>query len=175
MPRLDRSFCTYKNEKEMTKILIISDTHGNHKLLRDVLLANDDCEYLIHLGDEPDDLEFHPDLTESMQIFSVYGLYHDKWSTKNAVRKFSISGVDFCISHAQEYLSMKEDNSISCFGHTHHRYFYQDGSKIFINPGHLKREKDRGETAGYAIIELNEKPMVRFYDYKHKIVELFGE
>lgn len=159
--------------EKTTKILVISDTHSNHKLLEKVLFKNHDCEYLIHLGDEPDDLEGHPHLTENKQMLFVYGLYHQKWSSENAVSCFSICGQEFCITHARQYFSTYKENCIYCFGHTHHKYYHCDGTTIVINPGHLKKETDRGETAGYVIVELGKEKTIRFFDYDHECIEAY--
>ena len=158
----------------MTKILVISDTHGNQKILQNVLETNSDCEYLIHLGDEPDDLDYHTDLTENMQIFSVYGLYHRKWNENDAAKSINIGGQNFFIAHAQQYLDISEKNTIYCYGHTHRRYFYKDESIVIINPGHLKNKTDRGENAGYIIIELGlkkNKIIINYFDYEHQLID----
>ena len=160
-----------RNDDKMTRILVISDTHGNHKILEEVLKINQDCEFLIHLGDEPDDLEYHTELTENMQIFSVYGLYHRKWSEKNAAKRFNINGQDFMIAHAKQYLSIDEKDTIYCYGHTHHKYFYQDEAIVIFNPGHLKNKTDRGESAGYAIIEIGDRKTIYFFDLDHELIE----
>ena len=159
----------------MSKILIISDTHRNHDLLKIVLERNQDCEYLIHLGDEPDDLEFYPELIENMQVFFVYGLYHERFLEQNAVNCFNIGELEFCISHSEKKLrQIANDKSqmtnstkpigdchyervrFLCFGHTHHSYFKQIGGDVWLNPGHLKLPKDRDEIAGYAVVEFND-------------------
>ena len=143
----------------MTKVLIMSDTHSNFRLLESVLIQNSDCEYLIHLGDEPDDLENFPEI--EMQIFSVYGLFHPKITKQNAVYSFSINGFDFVIAHAREMFKDKNFGhdvvAFYCFGHTHHRYFEQIENIVYLNPGHLKKEKDRGEEAGYIILEIGDR------------------
>jgi len=157
----------------MKKILIISDTHENHDLLQPVLSHNQDCEYLIHLGDEPDDLERHADLTAKMQIFSIFGLYHAKFTSENACKIFSIDGLDFSISHTVKMLKFDKFNCIYLFGHTHNRFFEFNDNKLIVNPGHLKSTKDRGDVAGYAIIEYDNpvEVTVKFFNYKNKLTE----
>ena len=155
----------------MKKILIISDTHGNHGLLKPVLAQNQDCGYLIHLGDEPDDLDIHTGLTANMQIFSVFGLYHEKFTPENNC--FTIDDFHFVISHTVKLLKFEKDNTIYLFGHTHNRLFEFTDNKLIINPGHLKCTKDRGDVAGYAVLEYenNTDLTINFYNYKNKIVE----
>ena len=155
----------------MIKILVMSDTHANHKLLGSVLKLNQDCNFLIHLGDEPDDLDYHMDLTRNMQIFYVYGLSHNRWTKKNASLNFAIQKVDFSIAHAKEYLEFKNTNCIYCFGHTHHRHFEQHNDTILLNPGHLKNKSDRNEVAGYATIMLSENTNIVFYDYEGNLLD----
>ena len=163
----------------MTKILIISDTHQNDILLRDVLSYNNDCQNIIHLGDEPDDLIYNADLIEDKTIHFVYGLYHPKWNKNNACISFTIDNISFTIAHAKEILPIKtlktqhstHNTSIFCFGHTHNRYYKKENNSIYINPGHLKKEHDRGDIAGYVVITVSENISIVFYDYKHNALK----
>ena len=155
----------------MDKILIISDTHENHKLLEKVLIDNQNCKYLIHLGDEPDDLEYHCDLIANMQVFSVQGLFHHKWTCETACIKFKIKDIWFVIAHTPQDLILQEQNSIYCFGHTHNRHFEKNPNGVFLNPGHLKKETDRGEVAGYATLEVSNDLAFRFLDHTGKTVQ----
>lgn len=166
----------------MHKILLISDTHGNYNLIENILIKNINCNTVIHLGDEPDDLEGFPDLLDGKILHSVYGIYHSGWSIKNAVREFTVKyksqELSFCIAHVKEHLPNHSDylKRIYCFGHTHHRFFETKENSVFINPGHLKKNHDRGEDAGYAIIlfdDVNSMPYIEicFFDYKHSLIE----
>jgi predicted phosphodiesterase len=156
----------------MSKILIISDTHGNHALLKSVLKKNMDCEYLIHLGDEPDDLDRHSKFTAGMSIFSVYGLYHNGWTPDNSCVRFTIAEVDFVISHSVDGLVRSSQPCIYCYGHTHHRTVEKKGDDIYINPGHLKKEQDRGESAGYMVMHISDgKKSLFCFDYQHNLLQ----
>ena len=158
----------------MKKILIISDTHGNHNILQSVLLSNQDCEFLIHLGDEPDDLDFHPDLTSKITVFSVYGLYHQKWNRQNACQVFHISNYRFVIAHAKEYLIFDNQKSVYCFGHTHNRYFDENEHSLFINPGHLKKDFDRNEEASYCVLEMTKFLTATYYNLDNQIIKSYN-
>ncbi len=170
----------------MIKVLIISDTHHNNIFLQKVLANNQDCQYLIHLGDEPDDLENFPELISEMLIYSVFGIYHQSWRRENAVMDFKINlnndtSINFHIAHVKEHHTLHSDNdglNIYCFGHTHHRYFekFNNDKSVFINPGHLKKEIDRGEIAGYAILQYDEnlnKTELIFRDFKSNELERY--
>jgi len=150
----------------VTKILIISDTHQNHFLLGNVLALNADCDFIIHLGDDHDDLNEHEHYIGEKQVHFALGFnYNDKEQIKKNVR-FNIEGIEFAISHVKEYLKFDEQNCIYCFGHTHNRYFLQKDNLVIINPGHLKKEFDRNNTAGYVVVELSEKITANFYEYQ---------
>ncbi|MCK9329322.1 MAG: metallophosphatase family protein [Candidatus Cloacimonetes bacterium] len=170
----------------MNKIIILSDTHQNKDLLQRVLEQNQDSKYLIHLGDEPDDLEYFPELISEMYIYSVFGIYHQAWRQENSVLDFFIQindnyALNFHIAHVKEHHTIVDSKekgiNLYCFGHTHHRYFEQVyDSTYFLNPGHLKKFFDRGEKAGYAIIEHNEvlnQIELFFKDYQSNIIERY--
>jgi len=154
----------------MHKVLVLSDTHGNHDILDSVLLKNRNANYLIHLGDEPDDLERHKDLLENMQVYSVYGLYHHKFSPENACKTFSIDDINFVIAHAREYLIPGPPKCFYCYGHTHRGFIEQHRDVVYLNPGHLKHNIDRNEIAGYVVIEISQVVQVFFYDFRHAMV-----
>jgi len=42
---------------KMTKVIVISDSHGNQKLLRQALENENDAQIIFHLGDFYNDLE----------------------------------------------------------------------------------------------------------------------
>jgi len=152
----------------MSKVLIVSDTHGNQRLLRTVLSNNQDCKYLIHLGDEPDDLERYQKLIANMQVFYVYGMYHQKLTDENIRKSFKIENIDFVISHCRDYLEIGQQKCIYCYGHTHRAYFENKDGIVLLNPGHLKDNVDRDETAGYAVIEIADTTTVTFYSFDGK-------
>jgi len=154
----------------MSKILVLSDTHGNHKMLDSVLTKTRYCEYLIHLGDEPDDLEAHAAKIADKTLFYVYGLYHKKFSDENACKQFQIQGINFVIAHAKECLLPGPPKTFYCYGHTHRGFLEQNNDAVYLNPGHLKHSIDRNEVAGYVVIEISSVVQVFFYDYKHALV-----
>jgi len=154
----------------MNKVLVLSDTHGNHELLTSVLTKNRNANYLIHLGDEPDDLDKHAGLLTNMQVYSVYGLYHQKFTPENACKTFSIGDINFVIAHAREYLVPGPPKCFYCYGHTHRGFIEQYRDVVYLNPGHLKNSIDRNEIAGYVVIEISQVVQVFFYDFRHTMV-----
>jgi len=153
----------------MSKVLIVSDTHGNQRLLRTVLNNNQDCKYLIHLGDEPEDLERYQKLIEDMQVFYVFGMYHQRLTDENIRKCFQIEDVNFVISHCKDYLEIEQKQCIYCFGHTHRAFFENKDGIVLLNPGHLKANVDRNETAGYVVIDIANTITVVFYTYDGRI------
>ena len=65
----------------MPKILVLSDTHRNLKILENVLSANLDCDIIIHLGNDYEDMDNFPNLTEVKEIIKtfLFHLYFQFW------------------------------------------------------------------------------------------------
>jgi len=156
------------------KVLIVSDTHANNEFLGRVLLDHQDCQSIIHLGDEPDDLDCFEELLEKKNIFFIYGIYHPLWKRSNSCISFMINDLNFVIAHALQHLHFVAMKSIYCFGHTHHKYFEQTEDKVLINPGHLKKSIDRGEPAGYVVLEISDVVKVLSYQYPNQIIEEYN-
>ena len=72
----------------MKKILLISDTHNNQKLLRKVVSSVKNITHIFHLGDNYEDLDSNPDLTENIILHRVPGIYNSKYFSKNNFKFF---------------------------------------------------------------------------------------
>ncbi len=153
----------------MTKILVISDTHQNMKLLSQVLKREEAIDYLFHLGDEGEDLQcFEEDLADK-EIYHVPGVYHDNYLNENKrVLSINIEDVNFKLVHRLEDCSYSSNKKqVILYGHTHKPDFMKDQNTILVNPGHLKRVIDRNNTASYLLLNVeNAKINFQFKDYE---------
>ena len=146
----------------MKKIIVLSDTHKNQKLLRKVFSNEEELTHIFHLGDNYEDLDENPDLTEGKEILKVPGIYHKGYLNKTIpfTQKVEINGWSFLLVHAFEDLKRSNEKAeFILFGHTHIQHFHKDGKIYYINPGHLKREFDKGRPASYLIIELDDSKL----------------
>jgi len=149
----------------MAKIAIISDTHNNQKLLRKSLENESELDYIFHLGDYYDDLNNNYDLLKSRILIQVPGIYHQGYAEGTLPKKMEITIENWKFLLVHDIKDAKRSlakNQIILYGHSHLPAFKRFESKLYLNPGHLKRAKDRGNDASYCLAELN-KNEIQFY------------
>ena len=136
---------------------IISDTHGNRKLMHQVadwMKAKHGAELIIHVGDD------YPDAKElalaGHNVRMVPGLWCEEYHNGRIPKRIVIpcDGITISAAHAEKDLGATElAASIVLTGHTHVAKIERLGRSVHVNPGHLKHPKlDRGQRPSYAII-----------------------
>ncbi|CDO01710.1 metallophosphatase [Oceanobacillus picturae] len=141
----------------MTKVLIISDSHG----LTDELLQikkEHNLEYMIHCGDSELDLD-----SEEMEgFFKVAGncdmdtRYPEEQTME--IDKIKILAVHGHLHNVKQnlltagYRAEELGAQVICFGHTHVAGAQQVNDQLFINPGSIRQPRGRMEKT-YAIME----------------------
>jgi putative phosphoesterase len=139
------------------KILVISDTHGNH-LTPINILEETGAEMLIHLGDEINDALIMEKIV-AIPVIKVPGNC-DHRSTEPRELLQSISDSKFFITHGDLYKvknglhrlveKAKElKASVVLFGHTHLPMIQKQDGVLLINPGTLMTGSD---SKSYAIL-----------------------
>ena len=129
------------------RIIVISDTHGNLRALRSVILRNADADWFIHLGDGERDVEIflleHPELIQ--KFIRISGNCDDGslgfpyfCLDVPGHRIFATHGHLFAVKNSLEIIKRRaaeNECDIILFGHTHIRLeSYEDGLYI-LNPG----------------------------------------
>ena len=135
------------------RILIISDTHGDTKKLKEVCLKHKNIDLILHAGDS----QLPPYLTDN--ILTVKGNC-DYYDYPN-FRDLNIEGYKIHIEHGHRIHiseSMFLDNNdydIVIFGHSHTlKTFKNVNGKHFFNPGSLTRPRD-ADKGSYIILNLS--------------------
>ncbi|MDP8220040.1 MAG: YfcE family phosphodiesterase [Candidatus Stygibacter frigidus] len=144
----------------MTKVLVVSDSHGNQRFLRQVLQAEHDAEIIVHLGDYYNDLEENYDLTDGKTVYRVPGIFNSGYFSGKLsptcvfeVNNWRIGGV-----HApQDIPKLPGKFDVILSGHTHSPKVEKLNLYLHINPGHLKNLIDRGNIASYAVLEISDE------------------
>lgn len=161
----------------MTKVLILSDSHGlTHEL--EAIKARHQLQYMIHCGDSELDYQAH----ELEGFVKVAGNCDFDANYPNE-EKITIDDVTFFITHGHLYnvkanlmtLSYRAEEvgaQIVCFGHTHVAGAEKYNEQLIINPGSIRLPKVRKEKT-YAIIEWESTDDINitFYTVEGKIVE----
>jgi uncharacterized protein len=159
----------------MIKVLVVSDSHKNQKLLRQVLSQNQDVDYIIHLGDDYEDLDGNFDLTGGKEIIKVPGIWHSGYYSRNLPITRELVIGDFkigCLHTLTDKRKLSNDCDIILYGHTHKPEIRKIIDKIELNPGHLKYIEDRGNTASYGRLTIdNAKIIMEIFDYNCNLIE----
>ena len=149
----------------MEKLLILSDTHRNQKLLRQAVTNESGLTHIFHLGDNYEDMDENPDLLENKKSIKVPGIFHTGYIDGSipAIQKATLSGWNFLLVHnVNDLKKISTHIDFVLFGHTHN-WSYDINNKIhFLNPGHLKSKKDRKRKATYIVMNISEK-VVQIY------------
>ncbi len=144
-----------------TRILIVSDTHGNNKILKKLVKKYEHFEYLIHLGDhiwDVDNIDFKG------KVLSIKG-NADRGAIGELDRVFTIDGYNIWLTHGHLYgvkfglnklfySALEKKADVVIFGHTHMALNIDYENILFFNPGSLTYP--RGTNVGsYGIIEVD--------------------
>ena len=138
------------------KILVVSDTHGDTELLRDILFRNQvGLDLVIHLGDNLKDLNEVIREFPNVASLGVLGncdfasMYSDAKTegcfTAENVRIFYTHGHKYNVNYGVEYLASNakfKNCSVALYGHTHVGVVTESLGVTIINPGSLSRPRD---------------------------------
>ncbi len=152
------------------KLLVMSDSHGAKNSVSKIVDENQDCEYIIHLGDGERDMEFAPFLNERAQIICVRGncdigsqlpLHSIKFIDGNVI--YITHGFEEQVKQGTTQLmkiAEKYNAGIVLYGHTHSPVNKSANEIHFFNPGSVKN-------GFYGIISINNGELV----FEHKLLE----
>lgn len=143
---------------EYITIGVISDTHENTLLMGKVcshLLHKEKVYTIYHLGDNYEDGEYLMSMGYPVKV--VPGLWCDQFEDGRTPKVIieEINNVKIAFAHTLDLIlkSRGKECHIQCFGHTHFPIIKKENNKICFNPGHLKRQVDRGNEASFGIIK----------------------
>lgn len=146
------------------KILIVSDTHGRHGNLDEVLAREGKIDMLLHLGDVEND-EHYIEAIADYPVHMISG-NNDFFSYLPGEKEIKIGKYRVFMTHGHgHYVSMNTKRlreaarargvDIVMFGHTHKPYIDVEGDLKVINPGSLSYPRQEGRQASYVIMEIN--------------------
>ena len=146
------------------RILIISDTHGSHRNLDEVLKREKDIDMLLHLGDVEND----DDYIEAVMDCPVHIVAgnNDYFSYLPREKEIQIGKYKVFMTHGHNYyVSMNTERlrqaarqrgaDIVMYGHTHRPKVDASEDVIVVNPGSLSYPRQEGRRATYIIMEIN--------------------
>lgn len=147
----------------MTKLLLISDNHGDSKVIKDIL-KKETFDISVHLGDSQ--------LSESFmkKCFTHYVQgNHDSYSPEQEI--FEVEGNKIIIGHGHYFFGMFDifnpekgaarfakdnDANIVIFGHSHKPCNKKIGNILCVNPGSCSLPRNP-EGKSYAIMTIDKE------------------
>lgn len=161
------------------KILIISDTHGDEKILLEKLEKYPDFDNYFYLGDS--------ELLETNQIFDKFTAvcgnmdYGDFPETELV----NSNGINFLLTHGHLFgVNMGLDSileegrnlgaNVICYGHTHYLDVNYIDSILLINPGSISQPRNFITQHGtYVILEIDDNSYRVFcYNRKDRLLDI---
>lgn len=168
------------------KALIVSDNHGDQKILRDIQdKFAKQVDVLIHCGDS----ELPNDSAEMTDFQAVKG--NNDWGLNYPSQlSLTVKGTKFLVVHGDHDqvnysltpLMLKAQSlgaQVVCYGHTHQLAVSMDAGTLFINPGSISLPRGEYSRIGgtFAIVEVTKKQFI--VDYYNRncspISELYFE
>ncbi|WP_107949950.1 metallophosphoesterase [Lysinibacillus parviboronicapiens] len=142
------------------QVLVMSDTHGDSRVIEKVRGFYPNVDTMIHCGDS--ELAFaHAAIADMKKVRG--NCDNDQAFPDEAV--FEIGDVTFFVTHGHlfnvkssilslSYRAKEVDAQIACFGHSHILGAEVIDDVLFINPGSLLKPRGRKEKS-FAIVEIS--------------------
>lgn len=155
----------------MKRILIVSDTHKQHKNLERCLERVAPVDLLIHLGDA----EGYEDEIASLARcpMEIVAGNNDFFTFLDREKELRIGKYRILITHGHYYYvnsgiadivreAVGRGFDIVMFGHTHRPLIEYGSNIIALNPGSLSYPRQEGRQPSYIIMELDRKGEAHF-------------
>lgn len=154
----------------MYQVLILSDTHGQREEINRLKQRHEHIEHIIHCGDSELPLSA-PELEGILQVKGNCD-FNQAFPKEQEVH---IGGLKLFVTHGHHhrvkqdlqslaYYVAERDVHIVLYGHNHIADARKIGDQLFVNPGSLRRPRNRVEKT-YAILSWKtaEEVKVDFY------------
>ena len=153
------------------RIIVISDTHGDHRSLEKVILRNTDADWIFHLGDGERELDefllYHPELAPKV-IHVAGNCDFNSLSPEYAV--LPVMDHKLLATHGHLYgvrgslgmlkmLAKENGCDIILFGHTHMRCERCEDGFYIMNPGSASCPRD-GLPPSFGHIDISDAGVV---------------
>ncbi len=128
------------------KAVIVSDSHGNSRILERIFAAERNTDCIIHLGDGSDDLMGLNEYTGRIPVYQLKGNNDPSFYNFSPKLITYMGSIKFfaCHGHLLDvkygltklyYAALQDECSIAFFGHTHIPFIEESKNITFFNPG----------------------------------------
>ncbi len=152
------------------RILIVSDTHGKHGNLDEVLEKEGKIDLFIHAGDVEE--EYYIDAVLDCPKHVVAG-NNDYFTQLPKEKEFYIGEYKIFLTHGHNYrlytgtqylkqAAQQRGVDIVIYGHTHRPCIENDGGLMVLNPGSISEPRQSGRQATYIVAEVDKSGQISF-------------
>lgn len=153
------------------KILVVSDTHGRHENLEEIMRRAGRIDSMIHLGDAEGCEEYIRELAGCP--LSIVAGNNDFFSDLDREEELQIGKYKVLITHGHYYYvamgledlrkeALGRGMDIVMFGHTHRPYLNSNKGVTMLNPGSVSYPRQEGHKPSYALMEIDEEGEAHF-------------
>lgn len=150
----------------MSKVLIVSDTHGSNSILTEIVKAEKPFDLLVHCGDA-ECSEGHLIAITDTPVYVVEGNNDFFYNLSRRV-EFDWEGKHILVTHGHfdkvyygfdtiMYRAKEAKADIVMFGHTHVPCLREIDGVTFVNPGSLTHPRQAGRVPSYMVMEKNDQ------------------
>lgn len=150
---------------DFMRILVVSDTHGNDRNLRQAILCQPTADLVIHLGDGEAETE-RARLSFPEKMFLQVRGNCDWGSSLPVTGEYTAEGVKIFYTHGHAYgvksglytavcAARERRAQVLLYGHTHNAYTDYDDGLYIMNPGSLS-----GWKASYGTLDITPQGIV---------------
>ncbi len=151
-----------------SKILVISDSHGNRDIVSRIIKHENPLDFIVHCGDGAGDI-FHAEIPEGAKVIKVMGNVDlSRNYDMERVEIFTADSLRIMVAHGDQFRVQddytglireagKRGADLVFFGHTHKKHLSGDRPVIF-NPGPVNRGM-------YGIVTLGEN-----VEFSHRVI-----
>ena len=147
------------------KILLISDTHGFHENLREVVRREAPFERVLHMGDTEGwdpvirDIVGVPADIVSGNCDWASDLPSEKMLVIDRVHIFMTHGHEYYVTTGMEGLleaAVASGCQVALFGHTHRPFLLNHKGVLVANPGSISRPRQADRRCSYGVLGIKE-------------------
>ncbi len=155
--------------QEKKRILVVSDSHGKNRLLREAV-KKEQFDMLIHCGDVEGNIYSILGTDTPYEIHAVRG--NCDYSGYSDELLLTVAGHRIFVTHGHMYRvrydnqtllreAAKRSADVVCFGHSHIPEVEYSHGRLLLNPGSIAEPRQTGRKNTYAILTLEENKMPR--------------
>ena len=148
-----------------TKLLVISDSHGNPRVINEVIERESPFDILVHCGDMEGSLFLVEQRENPFQIYAVCGNCDSFGYPQEISFKVGTYNIFVCHGHKHDVIhgtdallkaGKKQFADVILYGHTHIPAVAEKRGILLVNPGSIALPKPASAEPSYAVLTISD-------------------